>query len=484
MVHVMFITLSQMRHYIRTSFGDSKQAYTQSTIRFHGIGQGNGAGPMIWVMVSSPILESLRANNCGINISTSDDPSGLISAFTFVDDNDMVQEIKSTSNISIETQKALDIWTEGLHTSGGACAPEKSSWTTIIHNWKNDKWNLAKPSQTIGILTIKDKSGDKLVLPQHPAEEANAALGIMFSPSGQQNSQFRHLQDKCKQWAFKINKSKLTRSDSFLAMTTTIWKTIEYPLLATTMSMTQCSNLAGIILMAGLPRSGICRYIDRRPLFSCTKFQGFGLKHPYFIQGLKKLEHIFDLNDCTSQLLVSEAFATTALTSGLGIHFMKYNAPNIVDILEQTWIRSLWEYCSHYNITFVTHEIRDSRYQHDDFIMNRLSKVYKGSHLKKLNFCRIYLQIKLLSDMFTTDSKRILPHIWNGNLQINHNDLRKWPHQPKPSRQAWNLWRSSLQTVFNLSTTGQNPSPWNTNYFIPIRWTWFYHESTNRIYEK
>ncbi len=150
MVHVMFITLSQMKHFIRTSFGDSKQAYTQTTTRFHGIGQGNGAGPMVWVMVSSPILESLRSHNCGINISSTNDPSGLITAFTFVDDNDMVQEIHSESDISRETQNALDIWTQGLHTSGGSCAPEKSSWTTIIHQWKNDKWSLLLPEEIKG----------------------------------------------------------------------------------------------------------------------------------------------------------------------------------------------------------------------------------------------------------------------------------------------------------------------------------------------
>jgi Reverse transcriptase (RNA-dependent DNA polymerase) len=55
-VQVMFSTLSQMKHYIRTSYGDSTHFYQESTPKFHGIGQGNGAGPMIWVTVSSPFL--------------------------------------------------------------------------------------------------------------------------------------------------------------------------------------------------------------------------------------------------------------------------------------------------------------------------------------------------------------------------------------------------------------------------------------------
>ena len=73
----MFTTLQEMKHHIRTIFGDSttifdstedlhavplNQEITQTRAEevIQGIGQGNGAGPQIWAVVSSPILEMLR----------------------------------------------------------------------------------------------------------------------------------------------------------------------------------------------------------------------------------------------------------------------------------------------------------------------------------------------------------------------------------------------------------------------------------------
>jgi Reverse transcriptase (RNA-dependent DNA polymerase) len=60
MVNVMFDTISKMKRCIRTAFGDSLITYQETTQKFHGILQGNGAGPTIWIMISSPMLDRLR----------------------------------------------------------------------------------------------------------------------------------------------------------------------------------------------------------------------------------------------------------------------------------------------------------------------------------------------------------------------------------------------------------------------------------------
>ena len=47
MISLMFDTIHSMKHFIRTSFGDSSLYYQQQEQMFHGILQGNGAGPTI-----------------------------------------------------------------------------------------------------------------------------------------------------------------------------------------------------------------------------------------------------------------------------------------------------------------------------------------------------------------------------------------------------------------------------------------------------
>jgi len=58
----MFSTIQCLRHHICTLFGDSQiHAGTDLwAIPISGIGQGNGAGLQIWVVVSTPVLDMLQ----------------------------------------------------------------------------------------------------------------------------------------------------------------------------------------------------------------------------------------------------------------------------------------------------------------------------------------------------------------------------------------------------------------------------------------
>jgi hypothetical protein len=60
-VKCLFTTLQDAVHRVRTGYGDYTQTYGGEVwlAPIHGIGQGNGAGPAIWAVVSSPLLNVL-----------------------------------------------------------------------------------------------------------------------------------------------------------------------------------------------------------------------------------------------------------------------------------------------------------------------------------------------------------------------------------------------------------------------------------------
>ena len=66
MMNLMLDSIQKMTHHIRTSFGDSEISYNQANTPFHGILQGNGAGPTIWAMISTVLLDKLRAKGIGV----------------------------------------------------------------------------------------------------------------------------------------------------------------------------------------------------------------------------------------------------------------------------------------------------------------------------------------------------------------------------------------------------------------------------------
>jgi Reverse transcriptase (RNA-dependent DNA polymerase) len=98
MVNVLFNTLTKMKRCIRTAFGDSKSTYQETSTRHHGILQGNAAGPTIWIMISSPMLDRLRQQGLGVKIKLIDGTEVIIPAFAFVDNVDLIQELSKESN--------------------------------------------------------------------------------------------------------------------------------------------------------------------------------------------------------------------------------------------------------------------------------------------------------------------------------------------------------------------------------------------------
>jgi hypothetical protein len=61
----MFEMLQQAVHHIWMAYGVSRKTYRGGNIKginmpMHGIGQGNGAGPAIWTVISCLVLEIMH----------------------------------------------------------------------------------------------------------------------------------------------------------------------------------------------------------------------------------------------------------------------------------------------------------------------------------------------------------------------------------------------------------------------------------------
>jgi len=66
-IRMMFVTIHELKHFIRMAHGDSKRFFsgTKSGKPNQGVGQGNGVGPQIWAAISSPIFEYFANKGIG-----------------------------------------------------------------------------------------------------------------------------------------------------------------------------------------------------------------------------------------------------------------------------------------------------------------------------------------------------------------------------------------------------------------------------------
>jgi hypothetical protein len=320
----------------------------------HGIGQGNGSGPAIWVVVSTPILNMLRQANVG---SFLQQPISLkpirFSGFSFMDDTDTTQTARDATEgwqeVAQGLQHSLDIWQGDLHATGGAIVPAKTSWNLTDFKWQGGNWTYKAMADMPARLTVKDIEGTEHVLRrlehategwqevaqglQHsldiwqgdshatggaivPAKtswnltdfkwqggnwtykamadmparltvkdiegtehvlrrlehnQATLLLGIDIAPDGNMTQQFETLKKATTLWATQIQKGRLSHADAWLALTSTIWKSIFYPLPATCLSKQQCEAIMVPAINQALVTMGFCRHFPRDVVFALQK---------------------------------------------------------------------------------------------------------------------------------------------------------------------------------------------------------------------
>ena len=293
MISLMFDTIHSMKHFIRTSFGDSETYYIQEDQLFHGILQGNGAGPTIWTMISSTLLDKLRTQGLGITIETNDGNTITIPAFAFVDDTDLLQQL-TTKDDTTSPQKMVSAWNSGLQTTGGLIVGDKCSFQIVRHIWKNNRWVIDDKKDERISVKVPDQTGEDHYIKQNEPHYGETALGIAFSPSGNMTEELHYLRKKTAKWATSMAKANLSHYEAWIALKTTIFKTVEYALAATILSKKEVQQIISPALSIGLAKAGICRKISRKIIFTPTKYQGFGLNDPYVTQGLRKLALIFN----------------------------------------------------------------------------------------------------------------------------------------------------------------------------------------------
>ena len=130
----MLSTIQDLRHYIRTTFGDSAIHLDPKDVYdlVHGIGQGNAAGPAIWVAISSVLLDILREKNLGAKFTSAIlKECRQVVGFALVDDTDLITSRRtgeSINDVLKRMQQSVDLWEGTLRATGGALSPEKSFW--------------------------------------------------------------------------------------------------------------------------------------------------------------------------------------------------------------------------------------------------------------------------------------------------------------------------------------------------------------------
>jgi hypothetical protein len=142
----------------------------------------------------------------------------------------------------------------------------------------------------------------------------------------------------------------------------------------------------------------MCLNIARNLVFSQQQNQGIGIWHPFVTQGLRKTIMFLDHTFQETCQLKQASWETTMIECGPGENFLADPYSALSSVMNRMWITTLWEFLDSYEILLA--------YSQWFFLLSKVQWL-ECSVILRLNFCRLYLQIELLSDVIMPDGRKI-----------------------------------------------------------------------------
>jgi hypothetical protein len=493
----MFVTLQNLEHHVRTVYGDSEQFYCGAkpdlwAVPAQGVGQGNGAGPQIWAVVSTPVLNMLREEGFGVFFKTAISGGNVhFVAYAFVDDTDLcttLQDPKATgAQVARTMQETLNLWEGGIRATGGAIEPSKTYWYLMDYKWREGEWRYSTETECPAVLTVRDCNGQLQTLDRLSPSEARRTLGVYLAPDGNQREQVRVMHEKSKQWAERIRTGHLPRHLAWQALHLSVLKSLQYPLTATTLSRKECKYALQPALQAGLPSSGIVRTMPRVVVHGPKCYQGFGIPNLYTLQGTAHVTALISrgtLEHFNGQLLranIEQAKLEVGLVGSLFAQdYSKYES-----LLTNCWIKNTWLFLSENDITLEDSvpDIRLRRQRDSSLTTEFVRAGYTGQTLRRLNLCRLFLKVFTVSDIVTASGTQVTTAAWEGKVDETSISPYEWPNQGRPGVQDWNLWRTALKKTFRLQGPHSLAHPLGLWLDTENQCKWFFEPTEERLYE-
>ena len=500
-IESMFATIQQLKHIVRTCHGDSDRSFGGEDWRqidpLHGIGQGNGAGPAIWAVISTVFFDLLRDKGYGFKMKAPLSKLALhLAGCGFVDDTDIFQiglRDDDYYEVAAKLQEALNWWEQSTTVSGGAIVPQKSWYGLVQFDWVDGEWSYSSDMEDINI-TVKDMLGDGIELESLNPHEAKRMLGVFLAMDGSNTVQIKHMRKVAVGWYEKVRVGHLSRIDAWLALHSTIMKTLEYPLLAVTLKEAECNSIMAPILTGGLPKIGISRSMARSLVYAPLKYQGLDLHNLYTTQGLVHLRglmnHIWQGTETGKLLLTSLEYAKMEVGI-IGSYFNKdYSVYGHLG--EDIWVKHLWKFIYDSGIQ-IDDNIKDfpmvregdstlSEHFATAYINRKITKAEWG----KANRCRVYLKVLTVGDIASGDGRSIDAGMKKGKFNISRARNLEWQTQGYPKKTDWYVWSKVLkESLLNpLGTLNSPLGRWlhHADKIYKEEWEWWIDKDKNCLF--
>jgi hypothetical protein len=223
--------------------------------------------------------------------------------------------------------------------------------------WRNGQALLLPPSLHNNLLSLTTGCATQATeqVPQLSPYAAYRTLGAYISPSGGMEKSFEILKSHAKDYATRLQGSNIYKEAALWSFLLYLTPKLTFPIIALTLSESQCCQIQSPALRALLPKLHLNRNMAWSIIHGPIVYGGMNLPHLYTSQGLGQLKFLLGhlrAQDKTSKLiLISHGYLQ--LIVGITDNFLNTSYVDYHHWACPSWLTSIWSFMWKYQITIV-----------------------------------------------------------------------------------------------------------------------------------
>ena len=172
------------------------------------------------------------------------------------------------------TQHDVPIWSQSLHSTGGAIKGPKSGWVVVGYECEDGCWSEKEPNFD---LCVPIGANEMVLLKQRSLDKSSKSLGVITSPSPGHSAHLDWLWGKTDTWTSSMSNGHLPLSQVTLSYLFQLWPSLRYGLGTLTNDWDSASNCLSSLKFRILPLLGVNRHISQPWRRIHQTFGGIGL---------------------------------------------------------------------------------------------------------------------------------------------------------------------------------------------------------------
>ena len=451
-------TLQKARYHVRTDLGLSSTSFGhEPEAPIYGIGQGAGNASQTWGFISSMLLDAYNERATPATYCNPDRSNATHLAMVgFVDDKngqankfDAQQDLESLKWLMTQAQSNATTWAKLLGASGGALELSKCSYHVVF--WKFSIQGapvLTNMKNEIPSLTVLDPYTEQPCdLEYLNTYQAHKTLGHYKEPAGIQAEQFKQLKQKSDSITEFLWSCPLSRAEAWTYYTACYLPSVSYPLTSSHLTTKQLTTIQRKAMAIIIPRCGFNRNMHRSIVYGPQHLGGAAFRHLGVEQGVLQVSYFLRHWRLQSQVGILLKCSLAWLQLSLGVSYPVLEQPTTeLPHMESKWLASMRLFLSEHGLQIVldSPQVPPLQRQNDEFIMDIIlaSNHYSPAEIRKLNYCRLYLNVITISDIARPCGTRLDEHFLSAQPSTTSSrSTQMGIHQESPSPKEWKLWR-------------------------------------------